>query len=206
VNFQINVVNSRWIDYDDLSVSIEEAHAALEAQNDGILDDAHTWRDQSYADLVVLVMETSQAGKATVMSTIDASFHDKAFAVVARNSLVGQYTFAHELGHLMGARHDWLSDPADNQPDHANHGYVRIHPKPACERPWRTIMGMPKLCACAGVQCRRVFYWSNPALHYPSCDPHVPGDALGVGEPEPTDDHATLNAAAATVASFRCRP
>lgn len=204
VHLRLNLVEARLVDYTESGHLADDLAAAI-APSDHQLDDVHALRDGDGADLVFLVVEHfDDGGKSTVMEALAPAFEAKAFAVVPRIYLTGSYTFAHEFGHLLGARHDWFADSTDNAPDHADHGYIRLHPKTRQRGPWRTIMAQPNLCNCAGVDCDRVGYWSNPSIVFPSFDSAVPDDFTGTGEPEPTDDHATLNAAAALVANFRC--
>jgi hypothetical protein len=111
----------------------------------------HQLRDQYKADLVVLVVEdTKWCGEARDINVGAA----EAFAVVSRTCLLApRYSFAHELGHLLGARHDKQSDP-ELTPFRWAHGYVNASK-------WRTVMSYD---VCGG--CPRVLRWSNPHLEY----------------------------------------
>jgi hypothetical protein len=68
-------------------------------------------------------------------------------------------TFAHEIGHLIGCRHDEGSDPS-NTPYAYGHGYTVNNPTSGS---WRTIMGT--YGSCNG--CPRNPYWSNPNVSIP---------------------------------------
>ncbi|HEV2845620.1 MAG TPA: M12 family metallo-peptidase, partial [Thermoanaerobaculia bacterium] len=68
----------------------------------------------------------------------------------------GQSVFAHEVGHLLSARHDPSVDPS-TRPFLYGHGYQYTKaPR------WRTIMAYP----CLDAPCARVNYWSNPKKRY----------------------------------------
>ena len=75
---------------------------------------AHARRDAVGADLVVLIAEYTQqeiddtsCGNAFLMETRSNAFESSAFAVVPRRCADRSMSFTHEVGHLMGARHDW---------------------------------------------------------------------------------------------------
>src|SRR5262249_35151376 len=110
-----------------------------------------------------------------------------AYAVVHYGCATGYYSFAHELGHLMGARHDPAND-STTTPFAYGHGYQQTATSPT----WRTIM--PYNCPS---NCTRLQYWSNPSVTY---DNRPMGTA-------PTNDNArVLNATATTVAAFNSPP
>jgi peptidyl-Asp metalloendopeptidase len=114
---------------------------------DPLFRSVHKLRDQVRADLVVLVVNDSTwCGEARDINAVPTS----AFAVVSRQCLLApRYSFAHELGHLLGARHDRITDPATS-PFRWAHGYVNAEK-------WRTIMAYD---VCNG--CPRLALWSNP--------------------------------------------
>jgi peptidyl-Asp metalloendopeptidase len=118
---------------------------------DPVFRSAHRMRDQYKADLVVLVVEDATwCGEARDINVGPAA----AFAVVSRTCLLApRYSFAHELGHLLGARHDRTSDP-QLTPFRWAHGYVNAEK-------WRTLMSYD---VCGG--CPRVLRWSNPHIDY----------------------------------------
>lgn len=135
-------------------------------------------RDTSGADLAVMIIDqTAYCGLAkTIMA--EAS---NAFAVVYYNCAAGNYSFAHELGHLQGARHDPDNDPAPTPfPD--GHGFRQ----PAAG--WRTIMAP----TWGGLS--RVQYWSNPEITYGN---HA------MGTTDKSNNARVLNSTAGTVAGFR---
>jgi hypothetical protein len=160
----------------------------LQRTSDGFMDGVHALRDQYRADLVALIIEGSQfCGIAFLMETVSSGFAPSAFSVTARTCATGYYSFGHELGHNMGARHDWFVDPTAPSGGY-NHGYV------ATTKTFRTIMAYGDDCG----GCTRIQRWSNPDLMYS-------GEGTGVAEGlfHAADNRKTLNNTAYTVANFR---
>lgn len=169
----------------------------LQNPTDGFMDNAHTLRNTFAADVVVLLVENlnNLCGEAfNIMNPVSNAFEKSAFAVVQRdNCATGNFSFGHELGHLMGARHDWDADSTNNSPFAFNHGFVRRNPSNTTTNPWRTIMGVRGNSGTVRIQ-----FWSNPNINFA-------GDPMGVATgSRPANNARTLNETAATVANFRC--
>jgi hypothetical protein len=160
----------------------------ITSSSDSCLDQIHTWRDTHGADLVCLWVEDggSYCGLAWVMATVSNAFESSAFSVVSRNCATGNLSFAHELGHNMGATHDRANTSVEGAYEYS-YGYQ----DPG--RDWRTIMAYN----CPGY-CTRLQYWSNPDVMYNSVPMGVPE-----GQPDAADNRKTLNNTAFTIANFR---
>jgi hypothetical protein len=153
------------------------------------------------ADIVVLMTKPALVGEscgmASQMHSKRPSFCSRAVAVVPVTCATATYSFAHELGHIMGADHN---DAGGRQspPFNFSRGFV-----PASNK-WHTIMAYPT-GACVLPKCQRINYWS-------SSDPQVAfaeKELTVQGEPahEPTGDISADNAralreTASTVAQF----
>jgi hypothetical protein len=141
-------------------------------------------------------------GIAYFMDSVSPAFDDWAFAVVELDCAATYYTFGHELGHNMSARHDWYMDAAQT-PYTYSHGYAN----PAGS--WRTMMAYNDGCAAVGTNCTRIPNWSNPAVSYagqPTGVPEGTSTSCTTGAPYPycdADNAKTLNKTAYTVANFR---
>jgi peptidyl-Asp metalloendopeptidase len=195
---RIRLVGSEEIDYTE-SGDLEKDRNRLQKAGDGQLDAAHPLRESHKADLVNLWVNSGAfCGIAYIMEQVRPDFAAYGFSVVRRDCATGYYSFGHELGHNMGARHDRVADPTDGSPFPFNHGFFRPQPTDKDCLPWRTVMGYDRGCSKAGTSCRRQKIWSNPERKY--C-----GDPTGIAGAESTaaDNHRTLNLTAATVASFR---
>ncbi len=114
---------------------------------DGHMDEIHGLRTAHGGDIAILI--TGNGGFCGIAAAILADT-STAFAVVGQNCATGYYSFAHEIGHLQGARHNPQADPTNN-PFPWGHGLFHA---PAH---WRTVMSYN----CPG-NCTRLKYWSNP--------------------------------------------
>ena len=135
----------------------------LIAPDDGFFDEIHTLRDTYSADICVLLYYCAEDCGMVPGFGVSA---DSAFCVVNINNdcLTTNYSLGHEIGHLLGCRHQLEADPR-LYPFEYGHGYV--HP----EKKWRTIMAIPTQTDT----CLRIQYWSNPNLFYN-------GDPMGTEE------------------------
>lgn len=167
----------------------------LQNPTDGIMDNVHSLRNTFAADIVMLFVETlDNCGEAFIMNPVANAFEKFGFAVVMRTCATGNFSFGHELGHIMGARHNWEADSANNRPFPFNHGFLRTNPSNNTTAPWRTIMGVPTNNPATA----RIQNWSNPNVNFA-------GDPTGVATGSRQADNArTLNTTAPTVANFRC--
>jgi hypothetical protein len=160
------------------------------------------------ADEVVLITAPAApnaCGIAWLMSSVGSYFSSYAFAVVEHSCVSPNGSFGHELGHNMGARHDWYIDNSTT-PYTYSHGFVNTTASPY----WRTMMSYNNLCTVKSISCPRVLYWSNPDVSY---DGTPMGIAGGTKSDCPkgnannvscdADDHRTLNETASTVSAFR---
>jgi PKD repeat protein len=164
----------------------------LKNPSDGYLDSVPPMRNTYCADETVLIVGSGDAcGCAYYTSSPSAGFSESAYAVVERSCATGYYSFGHEMGHNMGAQHDWYVTPGD-PPGSFNHGYVNTTAR------WRTVMAYNNQCSDAGFNCTRIQYWSNPNLTYG-------GAPLGVpqGSSNAADNHASLNNSAYVVSNWR---
>jgi len=121
---------------------------------DGQLENVHTLRDLHGADLVALLIDDyAYCGLAWLPSTPSSSL---GFSVTAHHCAVGNKSFAHELGHNMGAHHDPANARGGGGPKPFNKGYI------SPQSDWRTVMSYGAPCG----NCTRINYFSNPKLTF----------------------------------------
>jgi hypothetical protein len=147
-------------------------------KGDGYMDEIHGLRDKYKADVAVLVVDDPQGCGLATRVYAEA---DDAFAVVHHECAATTYTLAHEVGHLIGARHD-LSLDRLMTPFPFGHGYVN-------GTKWRDIMSYKE--SCGG--CPRLPVWSSPLVK-------VRGEPAGTPD---LDNARVIAEQAGRVAAFR---
>lgn len=183
VNINMVRVHTAQVTYNESGRSFSQHVSALRSTTDGIMDNVHTLRNTYAADVVVLVVNDSEAcGQAAVINATSAS---NAFAVAHWSCITGYYSFGHEIGHLQGARHDRLVD-GTLTPYQYGHGFI------PSSKNWRTIMAYGNGCS----NCTRIQWWSSPLKTYPPT-----GQVMGTATYE--DNARVLNVTAAVIAGFR---
>jgi hypothetical protein len=156
-NLYLNLVGAKLVAYTESNTMTggdTTDLVRLAGNGDGFMDIVHTWRNDLGADVVVLINNSLPSGIAGQADAILATT-STAFAVTIWNAATANYTFAHEVGHLQGARHNPEADPTTTPFPHG-HGRQR----------WlwnyRTIMSYN----CGGNGCPRVAHFSNPSVNY----------------------------------------
>ena len=174
--------------------------------SDGYMDEVHAMRDRTGADLVHLVFKHQDHPFAGV------AFFAGAFGLTCQHC--GSRTFAHELGHNMGLRHDRYAQLYSE----LGRGSVTLGPAfgyvnqqtlvlgTARSRRWRTIMAYPTQCIDAYTSCPGLLRFSNPRQSYNGDPLGVPFGSGGSGVTGPADAAGVLNATGPAVALWRHRP
>lgn len=147
-------------------------------RKDGNADEIHALRDKYKADVAVMIVDDANG---CGLSAGIAPSADRAFAVVHHGCAAATYSLAHEVGHIIGARHDTGYDDTSS-PYAYGHGYVN-------GTKWRTMMSYEQ--SCGG--CPRLPIWSNPEMK-------VHGDAVGS---ELANNARVIREGAKRVAGFR---
>lgn len=156
--------------YNAIEIALIQKWNYVENSDSDIVADMDTFRIDPYvnslrddydADFCLLIAERSSFYDACgVAYSLEAS-KSQAFGIVAYNCMRGNLTFAHEIGHLLGAHHN-VAD-AKNEPYPYAHGYIYFPGR------WRTIMSYNSL-PCDSTRenrCNRIGFWSNPNVNHP---------------------------------------
>ena len=174
---RLEVVHDYEVDYVEQGTHFEHMFRFAE-KKDGFADEIHALRDKYRADVAVMIVSDSNGCGLSAGISPPA---ERAFAVVHHGCAAATYSLAHEIGHIIGARHDTGYD--DNAtPFPFGHGYVN-------GVKWRTMMSYEQ--SCGG--CPRLAIWSNPEIKF-----H--GDAAGN---ELANNARVIREGAKRVASFR---
>ena len=150
----------------------------LADKGDGYMDEVHSLRDKHRADVVILIVDDAQGCGLATRVYPDA---DEAFAVVHHECAATTLSFAHEIGHIIGTRHELNIDRAMT-PFPYGHGYVN-------GTKWRDIMSYKE--SCGG--CPRIPVWSSPTVL-------IKGEPAGTPE---LDNARVIAEQAARVSAFR---
>ncbi|MCP4760095.1 MAG: hypothetical protein GY894_07575 [Planctomycetes bacterium] len=103
---RIRLVGTDEVVYSE-SGSFSEHLSRLSGTSDGYMDDVHTWRDDTGADVVMLIVTDSDScGRGYTIKNDVTGSPTGAFAVVRDYCADVQYSFTHELGHILGCCHD----------------------------------------------------------------------------------------------------
>jgi len=99
----LDLVHSAQVNYVELHNNTDLDN--LTNTNDGYMDEVHTWRNDYYADLVVLLEETDFTGGLGWLLNNKYGSPSYGFSLTRVQQASWTYTVIHEIGHNMGAHH-----------------------------------------------------------------------------------------------------
>jgi peptidyl-Asp metalloendopeptidase len=149
-NIKLRLVHTEMIEHDG---STDDQFTHLYTMVDGLgpFKDVKKLRNEKRADIVGLVIDNPNG---CGLSTRVGPDSDNAYFVVHHACATITMSITHEIGHILGARHDRFVDES-NEPFAYGHGHVN-------GTKWRDIMSYKE--GCGG--CPRIPYWSNPRVMY----------------------------------------
>jgi hypothetical protein len=149
-NVSLRLVHYQQVDYDE-GTSDHFDHLYRMVDGEGPFKDLKKLRNEKRADVVGLIIDSpTGCGQATRVG----AEAEEAFFVVHHTCAAITYSIAHEIGHIIGARHDRGVD-ANDTPFAFAHGYVN-------GAKWRDMMSYRESCG----DCPRIPFWSNPRVTY----------------------------------------
>ena len=184
-----------------------------------VVDAIHSTRDSWNwrADLVTLLVRDFDGACGLTFTLFNgrpkADWSVNGFNVVAINCMTEFFTFVREVGHGLGATHDWAVEPdydcppgqaEDSKgdcftpqvdpwgPDSVGHGFIRHDERR------RTIMAYSKECSDRGYECPRYLRFSDPGAY-------VYDSPLGVPQNQhnAADNRSVINQNRGVVEDFR---
>jgi hypothetical protein len=162
INYEIELAYTGLTNYTETGNTASDFSTSLSrfrTNGDGYMDEVHVLRNRYSADVcILLVGNLAYCG----LSYVYAS-ESSAFCAVSAGSTCAttNYSFGHEIGHLLGCRHDTYVDNT-NTPFAYGHGYTYVNGTNS----WRTMMAYSDYCTECGVSCKRISYWANPNVNY----------------------------------------
>ena len=192
VSTSLSLVGTAKVSYSEHGTDVfSTALNDVTGTSDGNMDEIHALRDSLQADLVVLLIDNGQyCGMAWLPSTVSSSNSSMGFSVTAWNCATGYYSFGHEIGHNMGARHDAYVD-SGTSPYTYGKGYVNLTAR------IRSIMAYNNQCSDSGFNCTRVNHWSANGRLYNG------NTAIGSAS---SQNNVALNNSKVAVSSYRTSP
>ena len=176
-NVKLRLVHAYETDYVEEGAHFDHVWRFAD-KGDGYMEEIHGLRNKYKADVAILVVDDAKGCGLATRVHADA---DEAFAVVHHECAASTYSLAHEIGHIIGARHELAMDKL-MAPFPYGHGYVN-------GSKWRDIMSYKD--SCGG--CPRIPVWSSPKVM-------IKGEPAGTPE---LDNARVIAEAAGRVANFR---
>jgi len=181
IYIQMNLVGTMVVNY---SESDKNYSTVLDDFTD--MPEVHARRDALGADVVILIVGSLEG--VCGVAWLGPSY-SLAFGVVKSSCITGNYTFAHEIGHMQGAQHNEQAKRNISWP----YGHGFIHPSTIPSQNFRTVMAYD--CTNWGYGfCPRISYWSNPDINH---------NDIAMGTTQTNNNVRLLNETAETVAAFK---
>ncbi|MCU4675963.1 zinc-dependent metalloprotease [Catenovulum sp. 2E275] len=178
IPIDLTLVHSYELNYTE-SGSFSSDLSKFRNDNDGVMDEVHDKRNEYGADIAMILIDNdSYCGLASGIGSTAST----AFAATYWDCATGYYSFGHEIGHLLSARHNTEVDPT-NTPYPYGHGYQNGNAG------WRTIMSYN-----CSPSCIRINWWSDPVNTY---------DGAVMGTVSTNDNARVLEETAPIIASFK---
>ncbi|MBC8107571.1 MAG: hypothetical protein H7Z14_13350 [Anaerolineae bacterium] len=189
ISLSVRLVHAEPIAYSPTN-NLFQDRINLQTNGDSILDSAHALRNQYGADAVALITHGNNigGGNASLLENLALMNNAQlAFTAIAENSLgAGNYTLAHEIGHIIGAGHERGNPDGARGPFTYSYGY-RF-----------TAAGILQHDLMSYDPGLEVPYYANPAVSY-----HGAPTGSPIGSPTEADLASTFAVTGPYVANYR---
>lgn len=187
INAWLELAYIGYVNYVEENFTWSEVLDHFYGSSDGYLEDVHSLRNKYAADICVLVLNKDDwCGEA---KTIKANANSAFCLVYPAGECNSKYTVVHEIGHLIGCRHNYSAD-INLVPYAYGHGYYHYEEDYPFSS-WRTMMAYDNSCTTG---CQRILYWSNPDVNY---------NGIPTGTSSLANNALVWNNRASTVGAFR---
>jgi hypothetical protein len=188
INARVNLVGAQPTATEGYGSQLDDLRGLVEPE-DGVFDEAHPLRDKYQADLVCLLVTDDDAGGVSeLIFRASPGYAPFAFFACEYQQSLIDFTFAHELGHDLGAKHDHSNDTVSPSPEFpAGYGYVFT----ANDVTNQTVMVQNDFA-------HGIPYFSNPDVLYMGVPTGIP-----LGQANPANNAEVLNRTAWIVESYR---
>ncbi|MGE3974983.1 MAG: CFI-box-CTERM domain-containing protein [Bdellovibrionales bacterium] len=153
----------------------------LYGKTDGYMDEVHALRETHGGDIVSLFVSDISGACGFAREQTASPSKARAFNIVNRNCL-DEPTFAHEVGHNLGAAHEYDIDASNGAYSYSHGYYLTGTIGPGYYIGFYTIMAYGNNC----VSCYGITYFSNPKVTFP-------GFSFGTSAKGPVGDAATAD-------------
>ncbi len=191
VRLKIRLVHQFELDLPE-SGSIDEDLKKLTQRGNTRGDEVSVRRDKYRGDVVVLLISQTPRAPACGLANYDGKggvSQERAFCVVQLDCMNNNLSFPHEIGHLLGANHNWDEPYALREAGTGTQFGSWFKGKDK-KNQWRTIMAYQ----CPGQICVRRPFWSNPETKI---------NGISTGSPNCCNNAAVLSANAKRISQFR---
>lgn len=133
----------------------------FESSTDPYMNEIHTFYSQYDADICVLMVSNNEYNG--LVNHLPALGYDEAFLIVNYDAASSQWSLAHEMGHLIGARHQYQADKSLIPVSYCHASFANA-PNNDQNGGWRTVMATRDMISSFSLI--RIPYYSDPDAYY----------------------------------------